>query len=661
MDDKREPINNEDLSRIIDNIRALGIDMISEANSGHPGIVLGAAPIISTLYTSHLKIRQDDPKWINRDRFVMSAGHGSALLYATLFMAGYDIPFEELKNFRKLNSITPGHPEYGVTNGVDISTGPLGQGIASAVGMAISERFLRNYFGEEIIDHYTYVLCGDGDLMEGISYEATSLAGKLNLNKLIVLYDSNDVTLDGELKTSFNEDIKARFEAIGWNYLRVEDGEDVELLNNAIFMAKQSLDRPTIIEVKTVIGKYSKNEGTCKVHGSPLDLEDINNIKEQLGLRPIPFAISLETQIIMKEEIYDRNSVVYRHWNEAVEKLDDKYKESLELLKNSDKPIKLQEIDYDFPEDGKDSTRNVSGKVINSIAKTYPFLIGGSADVSKSSMARINDTESFDLVNPSGRNINFGIREHAMGAIANGIALSGLTPFVSTFFAFSDYLKPALRMSALMNLPVIYVFSHDSISVGEDGPTHQPVEQLASLRALPNFDTYRPADANETIGAYKAILELRRPAAIVLGRNKVKIEESTSSSNVIKGAYIVQKEINNLEAIIITSGEELELTMKVYNNLIEKGYGIRIVSMPSMERFEQMDKEYQEQILPKDVKTFVIEASASLSWYKYVKDKSYMFTIDEFGASGPKDKVFEKYGFTVENIEKVVEEKLNEK
>lgn len=661
MDDKREPINNEDLSRIIDNIRALGIDMISEANSGHPGIVLGAAPIISTLYTSHLKIRQDDPKWINRDRFVMSAGHGSALLYATLFMAGYDIPFEELKNFRKLNSITPGHPEYGVTNGVDISTGPLGQGIASAVGMAISERFLRNYFGEEIIDYYTYVLCGDGDLMEGISYEATSLAGKLNLNKLIVLYDSNDVTLDGELKTSFNEDIKARFEAIGWNYLRVEDGENIELLNNAIFMAKQSLDRPTIIEVKTVIGKYSKNEGTCKVHGSPLDLEDINNIKEQLGLRPIPFAISLETQIIMKEEIYDRNSVVYRHWNEAVEKLDDKYKESLELLKDSDKPIKLQEIDYDFPEDGKDSTRNVSGKVINSIAKTYPFLIGGSADVSKSSMARINDTESFDLINPSGRNINFGIREHAMGAIANGIALSGLTPFVSTFFAFSDYLKPALRMSALMNLPVIYVFSHDSISVGEDGPTHQPVEQLASLRALPNFDTYRPADANETIGAYKAILELRRPAAIVLGRNKVKIEESTSSSNVIKGAYIVQKEINNLEAIIITSGEELELTMKVYNNLIEKGYGIRIVSMPSMERFEQMDKEYQEQILPKDVKTFVIEASASLSWYKYVKDKSYMFTIDEFGASGPKDKVFEKYGFTVENIEKVVEEKLNEK
>ncbi len=660
MDYKREPITNENLLRIIDNIRALGIDMISEANSGHPGIVLGAAPIIGTLYTNHIKVRQDDPNWINRDRFVMSAGHGSALLYSTLFMAGYEIPFEEIKNFRKLGSLTPGHPEYGVTNGVDISTGPLGQGIASAVGMALSERFLRNYFGEKIIDHYTYVLCGDGDLMEGISYEATSLAGHLNLNKLIVLYDSNDVTLDGELKTSFEEDIKTRFESIGWNYIKVENGEDTILLDLAIKEAKSSLTKPTIIEIKTVIGKYSENEGTCKVHGSPLSVEDINKIKEKLNLRPIPFAISLETQSLMKEEIYDRNSKAYRDWKEEVEKLDDKYKNDLALLDNT-KPVRIQEIDYTFPEDGKDSTRNVSGKVINSIAKTYPFLMGGSADVSKSSMARITETENFGLINPRGRNINFGIREHAMGAIANGMALSGLTPFVSTFFAFSDYLKPALRMSALMNLPVIYVFSHDSISVGEDGPTHQPIEQLASLRALPNFDTYRPADANETIGAYKAALELRRPSAIVLGRNKVTIEESTSSSNVVKGAYIVKKELNDLEAIIITSGEELDLTMKVYNNLIEKGYGIRIVSMPSMERFEAMDLEYQNQILPKNIKTFVVEASASLSWYKYVKDKSYMFTIDEFGASGPKDKVFEKYGFTVEHIQKVIEEKLNEK
>ena len=657
---EEEYVEDNDIYRIINNIRALGLDMINEAKSGHPGIVLGAAPIITTLYKYHMKVEQDNPNWINRDRFVMSAGHGSALLYATLFMSGYDIPFEEIKNFRKINSLTPGHPEYGVTNGVDMSTGPLGQGFATSVGMAISEEFLRNYFGEKIIDHYTYVLCGDGDLMEGISYEAASLAGRLNLNKLIVLYDSNDVTLDGDLKNSFNENIQSRFEAMNWNYLIVEDGEDINLINAAINAARESNLKPTIIEIKTVIGKYSQDEGTCKVHGSPLSEEEINNIKAKLGLREIPFAISSEMQYAMKEAIYDRNARDVRDWKEDVEKLPEDKKKELDLL-TSNKPIKILDIDYEAPENGKDSTRNVSGKIINSIAKSYPFLIGGSADVSKSSMAKIIDTQDFNINNRLGRNINFGIREHAMAAIANGIALSGLTPFVSTFFAFSDYLKPSLRLSALMNLPVIYVFSHDSISVGEDGPTHQPVEQLVSLRATPNIDVYRPADANETIGAYKSILNLRRPAAIVLGRNKVRIEEDTSSSEVEKGAYIVKKELNELEGIIITSGEELELTMDVYSNLLEKGYNIRIVSMPSIERFEAQSEEYKESILPKNVKTFVIEASSSLSWYKYVKDKSYLFTIDEFGASGNKESVFQKFGFTVENIERVIEEKLNEK
>ena len=657
---EEEYVEDNDIYRIINNIRALGLDMINEAKSGHPGIVLGAAPIITTLYKYHMKVEQDNPNWINRDRFVMSAGHGSALLYATLFMSGYDIPFEEIKNFRKINSLTPGHPEYGVTNGVDMSTGPLGQGFATSVGMAISEEFLRNYFGEKIIDHYTYVLCGDGDLMEGISYEAASLAGRLNLNKLIVLYDSNDVTLDGDLKNSFNENIQSRFEAMNWNYLIVEDGEDINLINAAINAARESNLKPTIIEIKTVIGKYSQDEGTCKVHGSPLSEEEINNIKAKLGLREIPFAISSEMQYAMKESIYDRNARDIRDWKEDVEKLPEDKKKELDLL-TSNKPIKILDIDYEAPENGKDSTRNVSGKIINSIAKSYPFLIGGSADVSKSSMAKIIDTQDFNINNRLGRNINFGIREHAMAAIANGIALSGLTPFVSTFFAFSDYLKPALRLSALMNLPVIYVFSHDSISVGEDGPTHQPVEQLVSLRATPNIDVYRPADANETIGAYKSILNLRKPAAIVLGRNKVRIEEDTSSSEVEKGAYIVKKELNELEGIIITSGEELELTMDVYSNLLEKGYNIRIVSMPSIERFEAQSEEYKESILPKNVKTFVIEASSSYSWYKYVKDKSYLFTIDEFGASGNKESVFQKFGFTVENIERVIEEKLNEK
>ena len=649
------PIN---MNRIIENIRALGIDIINEAKSGHPGIVLGAAPIIATLYNNHIKVDLNNDKWINRDRFIMSAGHGSALLYATLFMAGYDIPFEELRRFRKLNSLTPGHPEYGVTKGVDISTGPLGQGIASSVGFAISERFLRNYFNDKLFNYYTYVLCGDGDLMEGISYEACSLAGHLNLNKLIVLYDSNDVTLDGDLKTSFNEDIRTRFESMNWNYILVDDGEDTRKIDEAINLAKESLIKPTLIEIKTKIGKFSKYEGNCKVHGSPLDEEDIYQIKQKLNVRETPFAISLDAQNDMKNNIIDRNSNAISEWYNELNNLDENKKRELDQLINNKNPIRIFDIDYEYPENGKDSTRNVSGKVINSIAKYYPFLIGGSADVSKSTMARIIDTTDNILESPTGRNINFGIRENAMGAIANGIALSNLTPFVSTFFAFSDYLKPSLRMSALMDLPVIYVFSHDSISVGEDGPTHQPIEQLASLRALPNFDTYRPSDANETIGAYKAILELRKPAAIILGRNKVKIEENTKGGEVIKGAYILEKEINNLDAIIITSGEELELTMEIYDSLVEKGYGIRIVSMPSMSRFEANQEEYKKEILPDGVKTFVIERSASLSWYKYTT-KEYMYTIDEFGKSGNAKEVDQYFKFDKEIILNDIERKLN--
>ena len=639
----------------------LGIDMIDEANSGHPGIVLGAAPIITTLYANHMKIDLENDKWLNRDRFVMSAGHGSALLYATLFMSGFDIPFEELKKFRQLDSLTPGHPEINVTKGIDVSTGPLGQGIATSVGIALSECYLRQYFGKDIVNYYTYVLCGDGDLMEGISYEACSLAGFLELDKLIVLYDSNDVTLDGAKKLSFNENIKERFESINWNYILVNDGEDTTSIDEAITKAKAvSNKKPTIIEIKTVIGKYSKNEGTSTVHGSPLAKEDIINIKKKLGLREVPFTISLEAKNLLQEKITTRNSKIINEWNEKVSILDETTKKELTEFLDNKKSIKFKDIYYEFPKDGKDSTRNVSGKIINSIAQNYPFLIGGSADVSKSTTARINDTLDFSPNTPAGRNINFGIREHAMAAIGNGMALCNLTPFVSTFFSFSDYLKPSIRMSALMDLPIIYVFTHDSISVGEDGPTHQPIEQLVSLRALPNFDTYRPADANEVIGTYKAILELRKPAAIILGRNKVKIQDSTSSSDVIKGAYIVKKELKKLEGIIISTGEELELAMNVYNNLLEKGYGIRLVSMPSMERFEKMDKVYKNDILPKGVKTFVIEASSSLSWYKYVTGDEYMFTIDDFGSSGKRYDVLDKYGFNVEKIEKQIEKKLNE-
>lgn len=657
MASKKEEDTN--LKKIIDNIRVLGIDMINEAKSGHPGIVLGAAPIIATLYANHMKIDIENDKWVDRDRFVMSSGHGSALLYATLFMAGFDIPFEEIKKFRTLDSLTPGHPEYGVTKGVDVTTGPLGEGFATSVGMAISECYLRQYFGKDVINHYTYVLCGDGDLMEGVSYEASSIAGNLGLNKLIVFYDSNNVTLDGALKTSFDENIKERFESMNWNYILVSDSEDLDSINEAIEKAKSDTnDKPTLIEIKTTIGKYSKNQGTSLVHGSPLDEDDIVSIKNTLGLREVPFAISLEAKDAMRERICERNKDCITVWNEKILSMDENLRRDFDLYMNNKLPVKISNINYVYPTDGKDSTRNVSGKIINSVAETYPFLLGGSADVSKSTMARINNTLDFSASTPNGRNINFGVRENAMASIANGMALSNITPFVSTFFAFSDFLKPGIRLSALMDLPVIYVFSHDSISVGEDGPTHEPVEQLAALRCMPNFDVYRPADANETIGAYKAVLELRKPAAIVLGRNKVTIDENTSSSDVIKGAYIVRKEKKDLEAVIISSGEEVELAIKVYDALLEKGYSVRVVSMPSMSRFEKNEESYKREILPASVKTFVIEASSSLSWYKYVKNDDYLFTIDTFGASGKRDDILRKYGFTVNKITKDIEKLL---
>lgn len=657
MASKKEEDTN--LKKIIDNIRVLGIDMINEAKSGHPGIVLGAAPIIATLYANHMKIDIENDKWVDRDRFVMSSGHGSALLYATLFMAGFDIPFDEIKKFRTLDSLTPGHPEYGVTKGVDVTTGPLGEGFATSVGMAISECYLRQYFGKDIINHYTYVLCGDGDLMEGVSYEASSIAGNLGLNKLIVFYDSNNVTLDGALKTSFDENIKERFESMNWNYILVSDSEDLDSINEAIEKAKSDTnDKPTLIEIKTTIGKYSKNQGTSLVHGSPLDEDDIVSIKNTLGLREVPFAISLEAKDAMRERICERNKDCITAWNEKILSMDENLRRDFDLYMNNKLPVKISNINYVYPTDGKDSTRNVSGKIINSVAETYPFLLGGSADVSKSTMARINNTLDFSASTPNGRNINFGVRENAMASIANGMALSNITPFVSTFFAFSDFLKPGIRLSALMDLPVIYVFSHDSISVGEDGPTHEPVEQLAALRCMPNFDVYRPADANETIGAYKAVLELRKPAAIVLGRNKVTIDENTSSSDVIKGAYIVRKEKKDLEAVIISSGEEVELAIKVYDALLEKGYSVRVVSMPSMSRFEKNEESYKREILPASVKTFVIEASSSLSWYKYVKNDDYLFTIDTFGASGKREDVLRKYGFTVNKITKDIEKLL---
>lgn len=634
--------------KVVDNIRGLGIDMISEAGSGHPGIVLGAAPIIATLYQNHLKIDTNNPNWINRDRFVMSAGHGSALLYATLHMAGYNITLDDLKKFRKLDSITPGHPEL-ITPGVDCATGPLGQGIANAVGMAIGEKYLSSLLKDGVIDFNTYALCGDGDLMEGISYEALSLAGKLKLNKLILLYDSNGISLDGDTNTTFTDNIKLRFESIGWNVITVSDPEDLTLVNDAFIKAKTS-DLPTIIEFKTTIGKYSRLEGTKAVHGSVLDSEDVKEIKEKLGLRDIPFQISSEASTYFSENIITRCNAEIEEWMGRISSLSEEDKEILNELDNSKKSVKLKDLYYDIPEDNREATRVTSGKILNAIAKSYKLLIGGSADVASSTYAKLNDYED--------RTINFGVREHAMGGIANGLALVGLTPFVSTFLSFSDYLKPAIRMSAMMNLPVIYVFTHDSITVGEDGPTHQPVEQLISLRSIPNLNVYRPIDANEVLGSYKSIFDTREPSVIVLSRNKVNILDSTKVGEVKNGAYILKEELKRLDAILISSGEDAELTLEVANLLTEKGIDTRVVSMPSIERFKKMGNEYIDNILPDKSKTFVIEASSPYSWYQFVSDESHLFTMNTFGSSGNYKNVLNKYNFDAKYIENRIEELL---
>lgn len=643
---KKKEINPLD-KKVLDNIRGLGIDIISESKSGHPGIVLGAAPILCTLYANHLRYDVNNPEWINRDRFVLSAGHGSALLYSILYMAGYDVSLDDLKQFRKLNSKTPGHPELGVTPGVDISTGPLGQGIANAVGMAIGKRYLNSFLGKDIIDFNVYALCSDGDLMEGISYEACSLAGNLKLNNLVLLYDSNNITLDGKLNNTFSENIKQRFESMGWNYILVNDSEDILSINDAINTAKSS-SLPTIIEFKTTIGKYSKHEGTNVVHGKVLESEDISSIKEKLGLRDILFQVSDEALNYFRQITFERNSKDISKWMENISKLDEENRKKLDLLLNYKEPINLKDLYYEITEDEFQSLRDSSGMIINSIAKNYPLLMGGSADVASSTKVDLSEFEN--------RNIKFGVREHSMGGIANGLASLGITPIISTFLSFSDYLKPSIRMSAMMNLPVIYIFTHDSISVGEDGPTHQAIEQLISLRAIPNLEVYRPADVNEVMGCYKSVLESRKPSVIVLSRNKLPILESTKVNEVKKGAYIIKEESNRLDGILISSGEDLNTALNISNKLKEKGFDFRVVSIPSIEKFYENNNDYINEVLPKNKNTFVIEMSSSYSWDRFVPDREHLFTIDSFGKSATYEELKNEYNFNEEYIEQKIEE-----
>ena len=637
---------------IIANLKTLSIDMINKAGSGHPGITLSAASIIYTVYANHMHININDPKWAGRDRFVMSAGHGSALLYATLYMCGF-LTLDDLKSFRQLNSKTPGHPEYNVTPGVDISTGPLGQGFASAVGMAIAEKHLQSLTEEELINYNIYVLCGDGDLMEGVSYEAASLAGTLKLNNLIVLYDSNRISLDGETNHTFTEDVLERFDALGWQVFSVSS--KVSEIDRAINKAKKS-DLPVLIEVKTILGEGSLLANTNKIHGKPLTSEDISQLKQKLNIPEEEFYVNEEAVNYFKNKIMTRSSEKYLNYQKAYNDYETSHPDGY-LVKfiKGETNINFNDMTIDFPQ--MLATRDSNQIVMNYFSEKNPLLFGGSADLASSTKAYLNDEGDFGPNNYKGKNIWYGVREHAMGSISNGLALSGYLPFCSTFLTFSDYLKPAIRMSALMELPVVYIFTHDSINVGEDGPTHQPVEQLASLRSIPGLIVYRPADFNETVGSWQNILINKKPSAIILSRAKTYNFKATSNVMVKNGAYIVRRESGKLSAILIATGTEVELALKVAEDL-KKDYDIRVVSMPSVELFKKQNKEYQYEILPVGVKTFFIEAGSSFGLRDFVSSEKYLININEFGASGKPEDVLKKYNFDYDSIRKKIKELL---
>ena len=631
----------------INSIKVLALDMIDKAGSGHPGIVLGAAPIIYALYKDHLKAIPSNSNWINRDRFVLSAGHGSALLYSLLYHAGYDIDIEELKHFRELNSLTPGHPEYRVTPGVDASTGPLGEGIGMAVGMALAERYLRTISNIEkknsnLIDYYTYCLCGDGDLMEGVSYEALSFASAQNLNKLIILYDCNHVSLDSDTTNTFTEDIEIRFEALNFNILNVKNGNDYNEISKAIKQAKKS-NRPTIIICNTTIGKDSLLEGTNKVHGKPLSKEDLNSIKTKYKITNESFTVSQEVLNYFQNTINTRVGEAYKKWEEeyiSIKESDNIGLHSLiNLLERNTFVIDFDDTKFKISDEYNEELRESNHKIMNFISPKNPFFLGGSADLSSSCKTNLDKSSIQSEDNPVGKNIYFGVREHAMGAILNGMALSNLKVFGSTFLSFSDYQKPAIRMSALMNLPVTYIFTHDSVYVGPDGPTHEPVEQLTMLRTIPNFITFRPADINEIMGSWEYILKNNCPTALVISKEKRSKNKNTNAKFVKYGAYMIRKEKYHLDGIIIATGSEVEMAMDISKELFTMGIDTRVVSMPSMELFLKQNPKYEEQLLPKDVPTFVIEAGSSIIWNRFATKPEYIFGVNRFGMSGKTDEV----------------------
>lgn len=646
----------------VNTIRTLSIDMIEKANSGHPGLPMGAAPMAYALWTKHYKINPKDSKWFDRDRFVLSAGHGSAMLYSLLHLSGFDVTLDDLKDFRQLGSRTPGHPEVHFTDGVEATTGPLGQGFTNGVGMAMAEAHLAATYNREdypVVDHYTYVLCGDGDLQEGVSQEAASLAGHLQLGKLIVLYDSNDIQLDGPTNKAFTESVAKRFEAYGWDYARVEDGTDLEAIDQAIQRAKEVTDKPTLIEIKTQIGYGAPNAGTSAVHGAPLGSEGIAAAKAVYGWDHEDFYVPSEVHDRFNETIIQNGRLAQKEWEALIEKYHQAYPElaaEFDLVINDELPENWEAALPVYTDEVK-ATRELSGEVINAVAKVMPQLWGGSADLSGSNKTTINGDKVFLPESYDGRNIWYGVREFAMAGALNGIYLHGGTrSYVATFFVFTDYLRPAVRVAALSHIPAIYVMTHDSVAVGEDGPTHEPIEHLVSFRSMPNMTILRPADGNEVAAAWELALKSKdRPTMIALTRQAVPTLPNTKDLArlyVQKGAYVVSPSDGHTPAgILIATGSEVSLAIEAQKLLRAQGHDVSVVSMPSQELFEMQSSEYKESVLPSEVtKRISIEMGVTYGWDRYVGEHGRMMGIDRFGASGPGDEVIKFFGFTAENI-----------
>lgn len=649
--------------KCVNMLRVLCVDAVQEANSGHPGAPMGLAPAAYVLYTKVMRHNPENPEWVDRDRFVLSGGHASALLYSILYLTGYDMSLEDIKNFRQWESKTPGHPEYGAAPGIETSTGPLGQGFANAVGMAMAERMLAARFnrdGHEIIDHYTYMTCGDGDLMEGVACEAASFAGHLGLEKLICVYDDNKITIEGETDITFTEDAAKRFEAYNWQVIRVSDGNDPEAIFKAVEDARAEKKKPSIIFLRTQIAHGSPNkQGTSSAHGSPLGEEEVRLTKKNLGCPEDECFCIPDDPLEVFRSCVDRGKQSEADWQEKFNAYRKAFPEMSEEFMRSVNSVLPKGWDANIP-DFSDietiATRAASGKVLNAIAETVPELVGGSADLAPSNNTIIAASHDFQKSSPDGRNIRFGVREHGMGGVLNGLALHrGLRPYGGTFLVFADYLRPSVRLAAMMKQPVIYVFTHDSVAVGEDGPTHQPVEHVAALRAIPDLTVIRPADATETAEAWKSALASDSgPTALILSRQKLPVLDRLkypAASGLAKGAYVLLDSNGKPDVVLIASGSEVHLAIAALEKLAEKGISARVVSMPSWELFEKCDGDYRDSVIPRDVPVRIaVEAGISMGWERYTGDRGAVIGIDRFGASAPGGLVMEKFGFTVDNI-----------